>query len=455
MVMTSNDQVFILTTPAASRKKALLFVEETLFHKWGLQFGESLTIFAGRRSVPLLAQPFTADSPTIRISHEAKEFLHLPPISGPVSVLFEPKSRAIRIGPVMAVLINHELRDDGHFGEMEKFYQEMEAYCRKHGFPFFLMKLQSAAEEVLEGYFLAENGWTQMFLPFPDVIYNRIHSRRMESSAAFAQFTDELRAKEIPLFNGRFLAKHEVHQHLLLEHELLEHLPDTILLGEKEHFLSFIDRHHLLYFKPSSGSQGKNICRMTFRDDGFWLIEHAASTHKAFTVETKEKLFHTLKRLSRNREYIIQKGLLLFEKNQRKVDFRILLHKNEQLQWKVTSMVARAGDPGKIVSNLAQGGIMQNAADFLKETFKREEAALINQSLMQLARKTAKALDEHHEEHFGELGIDLALDTELHPWIIEVNSKPSKKFQGNYEAFRPSVKSLIDFMYTLKTQNHS
>lgn len=374
--------------------------------------------------------------------------LSLPSFSDPVCVSFHTDERTLRIGPILAVLINQIPQQDGTFGEMEIFYQEMATFCNQKGLPFFLAKPQTLAEGTLTGYWPGQNGWETLELPIADVFYNRIHSRRLEGTSGFEKFSTDLKSLAIPMFNGRFLSKHDVHGLLLYENSLLPHLPDTMLFNEQEPFMTFLNQHPMSYLKPSSGSQGRNICKLT-ESTGRWIIEHAGTEHNAHTIETKEKLFIALKKFCRNQTYILQKGISLLEIDQKLVDFRILLHKNGQHRWKVTSMVARIGDPGNIVSNLAQGGVMKNGADFLKEIFDHQEAGRLYQNLIRLAKKTACALDDNHPELFGELGIDLALDMDKHPWIIEVNSKPSKKFQGNYETFRPSVKSIIEFMLVL------
>ncbi|WP_407407211.1 YheC/YheD family protein [Peribacillus sp.] len=442
------QKVFITVNSAATRKKALLFVEEKLFQEWDLQYGEPLTLIAGRRSVPVLVQTFASPESTIKISHDTNQFLSLPPFSGPVSVSFHAEERTLQIAPFLAVLINQGPLQSGTFGEMEPFYQEMIAYCNQKGFPFFLAKPQPLADGILTGYWPGANGWETLELPVPDVFYNRIHSRKVEGTPLFENFSSELKSLAIPMFNGRFLSKHDVHELLLSDYSLLPHLPETVMFNEQEPFMTFLDKYPVSYLKPSTGSQGRNICKLT-ESSGRWVIEHAGTENNIHTIETKEKLFSALKKFCRNQAYILQKGISLFEIDQKLVDFRILLHKNGQHQWKVTSMVARIGDSGNIVSNLAQGGVMKNGFDFLKEIVDHQEAKRLYQSLIRLAKKTAVALDDNHPELFGELGIDLALDSNKHPWIIEVNSKPSKKFQGTYETFRPSVKSIIEFMYAI------
>ncbi|MDM5454933.1 YheC/YheD family protein [Peribacillus simplex] len=449
----NHQKVFITVNPAVTRKKALLFIEEKLFEEWGLQFGEPVTIMAGCRSVPVLVQPFPSSMPTLKLSFDMNQILSLPAFPDPISVSFHKEGRSIKIGPFFAALMNQTPLQDGTFGEMEKFYQEMKSYCNQQGIPFYLVKLQSLKDGVVEGYQTGPDGWHILPLPIPDVFYNRIHSRKLEASHSFELFKNELEARSIPMFNGRFLSKYDVHELLISENDLLPNLPDTILFNEKEPFLTFIEKHSVIYFKPASGSQGRNICRLTQVAEK-WKIEHSGHLRDVHFADTYEKLYNALKRFSRKQAFILQKGISLFETDQRKVDFRILLHRNDQLQWKVTSMVARIGDPGTIVSNLAQGGLMKNGPDFLREAFDLHEASHIYQKLVRLAKNAAQALVENHDDSFGELGIDLALDTDTHPWIIEVNSKPSKKFQGNYEIFRPSVKSIIDFMLVLNRENY-
>ncbi|WP_057912518.1 YheC/YheD family protein [Peribacillus muralis] len=449
----NHQRVFITVNPAETRKKALLFIEENLFGEWGLHFGEPVRIIAGCRSIPVLVQPFPASNPTLKLSYDMNQFLSLPAFSDSISVSFHPEGRTIQIGPFFAALTNQTPLQDGTLGEMERFYQEMTSYCNQQGIPFYLVKLQSLQEGIIEGLMTGQNGWETVTLPIPDVLYNRIHSRKLEASHSFELFKIELEARAIPMFNGRFLSKYGVHQLLNQEYELLPSLPDTILFGEREAFLPFIEKHSIIYFKPASGSQGKNICRLT-QVAGKWKIEPSGKKQELYFADSVEELFNTLKRFSKKQVFILQQGISLFETDQRKVDFRILLHQNDQLKWKISSMVARIGEQGAIVSNLAQGGLMKNGSDFLKEVFDYPEAGRLYQKLIRLAKNTARAIIEHHDESFGELGIDVALDEDGHPWIIEVNSKPSKKFQGNYETFRPSVKSIIDFMLTLNYEKH-
>lgn len=328
------QKIFITVNPAITRKKALLFIEEKLFEAWDLQYGEPLTLMAGCRSVPVLVQPFPSSQPTIKLSFDTNQILSLPAFSDPISVTFHAEDRSINIGPFFAALINQLPLKDGTFGEMEKFYQEMKSYCHQQGFSFFLVGIQSLKEGVVEGYWPGQNGWQTLTLPIPNVFYNRIHSRRMEESPTFDLFTNELKSYSIPMFNGRFLSKFDVHELLLLEYELLSNLPDTILFNEKEEFFTFLENHSVIYLKPSSGSQGRNICRLT-QVDGEWKIEQTGHIQNVHIADTNEKLYNALKNSAENKPTSFKRGFPCLKSIREKLIFESFFIKTSSFNGKL------------------------------------------------------------------------------------------------------------------------
>lgn len=59
----------------------------------------------------------------------------------------------------------------------------------------------------------------------------------------------------------------------------------------------------------------------------------------------------------------------------------------------------------------------------------------------------AKGIEQAIPAHFGELGIDLAMDTTGRVWLLEVNSKPSKNDNTplSESKIRPSVKAMLEY----------
>ena len=290
-----------------------------------------------------------------------------------------------------------------------------------------------------------------MSLPVPDVVYNRIHSRKLENSESFHRFSTLLKEASIPFFNGSFLSKWDTHELLITEDSLNPYLPETILLQSEEEFVAFLQTHTEVFVKPVFGSQGRNISKLSHVSEG-WVLEHSSNKQDTHLIETEERLYRILMKNTKKRSFIVQRGIPLLDIDGHKTDFRVLLNKNKKLEWTITSIVARLGNAGHIVSNLAQGGEMKKASAFLSTVFERKEAIRIYKSLSSLALNVAKTVESKRDDLFGELGIDLALDSDNHPWIIEVNSKPSKKFQADSDKIRPSVKSIVEYMNALSVR---
>jgi glutathione synthase/RimK-type ligase-like ATP-grasp enzyme len=446
-----NNPSYKILISTIKESKASIYLDEMSCKRWQIQNGEKITIVAGQRSMSVDVHSFSSIERECKLSILTSQYLSLPNFTSPISITFFKSIKKLVIGPFFAIVMDQPLLSDGTFGDMETFFQEMNTYCSKRGFPIYLTDLQALQDEVITGYWPNEKGWESRELPLADVFYNRIHSRQLENSVHFEQFTADLQHHHIPLFNACFLSKFEVHTLLSKEEMLHPHIPESILFQHKDDVCAFIQDHPTTYIKPIFGSQGRQIGKVTKVDEGF-RFEHSGNVSDIYIAKTEIELFTFLKNFSKNRSFIIQKGISLLEWDRKKVDFRILLHQTKEHDWKVTSMVARMGGEGHIVSNIARGAEMKNGIQFLKERFDRPLALRLQQTLVQLAKKTAHQLTDQHHGLFAELGIDLALDDQLHPWIIEVNSKPSKKFEGNYEKVRPSVKAIIDCMTMLYTK---
>lgn len=428
--------------------KTLIYFTESLCKRWQLQTGEKMKIIAGQRLTFVEVQSLASTEKECKLSVNAAQSLSLPNFTQSILITFFEATKTLVIGPFLAILINGTLLDDGTFGEMETFFQEMKTYCSERGYPFYVTTLQASNDGLIQGYWPTNEGWKLRHLPLANVFYNRIHSRQLEQTALFKQFTTELQQQQVHMFNAKFLSKFEVHHLLLKEQALHPYLPKSILFQHKEDFLSFIQSYPSIYIKPIFGSQGRHIGKATKISKG-WVFEHSNPLYETKLIGSEIELFYFLKKFCKNRSYLIQQCIPLLEYDHKKMDFRILLHQAKDQVWKVTSMVARIGDSGHIVSNIARGADMKNATQFLKEKFDRTQALQLQQTLIQLAKKSAQSLAHQYQGLLAELGIDLALDNELHPWIIEINSKPSKKYEGHYHTFRPSVKAIVDCMNML------
>ncbi|MFP3488513.1 YheC/YheD family protein, partial [Staphylococcus sp. SIMBA_130] len=103
--------------------------------------------------------------------------------------------------------------------------------------------LQPWNETNVSGFIWNQRTWVETILPIPSVIYNRIHSRKLENSHFIKQLKVYWQQQKIPYFNESFLDKWDVHQKLLLSDEIVPYLPETVLLEGFDAIEIMITKH--------------------------------------------------------------------------------------------------------------------------------------------------------------------------------------------------------------------
>ncbi|WP_110928988.1 YheC/YheD family endospore coat-associated protein [Bacillus massiliglaciei] len=429
--------------------KAAVGISAGLLIDRGLKEGQSVIVKAGHRSISAEIQSLNVPGVKLCFSRSARQFLCLPHFEYPVSIEYCETENTLVISTFLAIVTNQSLQKDQTFGPMDKFFREMGLYSRMKGYTLYIACPQDCSDQKIQGVWENAGQWEETDMPLAEAFYNRIHSRRLERGAAFSEFTKQLAEQGIPIFNGSFLAKHDVHA-ILSNEPISSYIPATIPLYRPESILPFLNEYPVLFLKPTFGSQGRNICKLTKKGTDF-SVEHSTHPHENRGSVSLDEVLRLIRKLCQKQAYIVQEGIYLFEDEGKKFDFRFLLHR-EQEDWKVSSSTARLGDQNQIVSNIAQGAEMIKALNLLTSLFDRSEAYQLYQELKELALAAARLLSGKHPSLLGELGIDLALDREKKPWIIEINSKPSKKYEGEYERYRPSVKPIIEYMKYLTSK---
>jgi glutathione synthase/RimK-type ligase-like ATP-grasp enzyme len=352
------------------------------------------------------------------------------------------------IGPIIGLVTEIPAIHEGqepNFGSIHTFCKELNQFVTNAGGFFYVFHYQDFSDESVNGYYFDENKWVSAMLPLPDVVYNRIHSRRSEQTRYFTTFRNVLEQYSIPMFNDRFLSKWEVYQQLMQEDSIHPFMPETRLLSQ-ENLYEFIDQYEAIFIKPVHGSQGRNIMKLVKEDENI-LMQTSRNPQPNHPIKKylKNNVFYQLKPYLHNRINIIQQGIPLINFGDKTMDFRVLVHKNQQNLWDVTSLVARISAEQQFVSNLAKGGKIMKPLIALTSYFNKETAVQLVALMKELAIHAAEIISRNTNGITGELGIDIGVDNSGMPWIIEVNSKPSKNFEDKVTKIRPSAKAIIQF----------
>lgn len=361
-----------------------------------------------------------------------------------VSCQYNETKNELKIGPIIALLVSQ----DQPFGSMAAFIQEMARYCKKSHVIFYVMPLHLQHAEQIDmfnGYLYINNRWVKKELPLPDVIHNRIASRKLEKSETTTHLFAFLQKQRIPIFNERFLNKWEVFNAFKEETVLIPHLPNTTLYRKASDLDTMLQKHPVIYVKPINGSLGQKIMRIT-QNNGKFTLQFSHAVNIQANEYTLLALLRTVIPIVKKEPYIIQQGIPSLMYHDRHTDFRVLCNKDKTGKWQVSSIVARCSPHGQIVSNLAKGGTLHRPEQILNLRYNKRETEACLKFCNELALHCAHTIERHFHGIYGELGIDLIVDENGKPWIIEANTKPSKTDETNMtETIRPSTKALIQF----------
>ncbi len=330
------------------------------------------------------------------------------------------------------------------FGSITDFCRELAILCKENGYGFYVTSILHLLSEPRQGYSYNGTNWIKENVSLPAVLHNRIHNRFTEHSTPFTTLVHLLQQENIPFFNEHFLHKWEIHEILSDFLQLEPFLPTTTLFRKKENLLQMLENYEYIFIKPIYGSQGRNIFRVYKKNDIYHTAYNSYEGKKEYLFHTFDELFQNVKKNIGNKPYILQQGLHLLTYHNKSLDFRVLTHKKSAEKWAVTSIVARVSAENEFVSNIARGGEIKTLQEILLHSFGTKKALETKKVLYELAVNIATCLDTSLQGFYGEFGIDIALDVNGSPWMIEVNTKPSKNFLPSQSTIvRPSSKALL------------
>lgn len=367
-----------------------------------------------------------------------------------VRLKYHPSTRTLVVGPLIGVLINsvRQNNENRPFGTVTAFGRELTDAARQFGGLIYFFTpddiKQDASTVTGWGY---HHGWVQHTYPAPDVIYNRLTKRKLENKPSVQQFMKEVKSQYGTItFNERYVNKTEVFDSLRKEASLARYMPESHLFRGFHLLKSMMTRHATVFVKPITGSLGKGIIRIHRGPSGLECQFSSISGVKRQLYPSMARVFAAISPRLKKQQYQIQQGIPLLTVNDHPVDFRALVQKNIKGVWILTSIVARIAGTNHFVSNLARGGTLSSVSDaLLRSNLNPSQRKAVRGQLRRAAKEIARGIETNIGSHFGELGIDLAVDQRGKVWLIEVNSKPSKNENSALTPgrTRPSVKQFI------------
>ncbi|MBD3921441.1 YheC/YheD family protein [Paenibacillus sp. PR3] len=258
--------------------------------------------------------------------------------------------------------------------------------------------------------------WSIGRFPLPQVVYNRWYGtdpKLIERLGAAIGgnhcFNHINRLNKLDIYNK-------------LARWLAPHLPESFHYDEAD-VLNMLERHKEIYFKPLLGSMGRGVYRAEMNPSGDVRI---GQHYFAPKTVTNDHLFFQehMKKLVSSTPYIVQKGIPILQIDGHAFDIRSLVQKNEHGLWSVTNLVSRIAYKGSFNTSIFDKTCLSD--EVLNKLYPPQKVHAIMTSIYDISLRIAEIIDTETDYHLGEFSVDIALDSEAHPWIIELNGQPQK-----------------------------
>jgi hypothetical protein len=294
-------------------------------------------------------------------------------------------------------------------------------------------------QQSIIGLYRSNQKWVIGSFPFPQVVYNRCYGTNQEMIERL----------------GTVIGSHKFFNHLnqfnkleiynCLSRWLGDYLPETVAY-DKEIAVQLLDKHKVLYFKPFYGHKGKGVYRVELMNSGEIHIGlHYFSPQ--IIVKDAIQFQENIQMLLGSTPYIIQEGVNIQKINDQIFDIRALVQKNEMGLWSVTNLVSRIAIKGCYNTSIYEKACLSQ--DVLKRLYPPEKVNAIIRSIYDVSLRTAEIIDSDTSYHLGEFSVDLALDKDAHPWIIELNGKPQKDLYNGIHNRNEVYKRPIQYAHYL------
>lgn len=359
----------------------------------------------------------------ILISRSLLTKLHIP-----LNIVYQLhfSSEKVIIGPTIGLLLGekNQLYNPSY---MEKFSDRLGIYEKFGGLVMaFSSRSIDWEEKIAYGliYDPVQKKWEYGIAPIPAAIYRRNFHQKPDRIKQLIELTND------KLFNSHHYKKSDL---LLFQDEkkMKNHLPDTHLYKNMNEFIEFVNEKQKVILKPVSLSRGRGIFvieKNAGESEGYILYDHRKGFRLQHLIPDAEGLKEMLSNLNIFHEkYLYQTYIPLLKVNNRPFDVRVVMQKYDKEHWNCTGIECRVAGENEVLTNIARGGEAMTLEEVVKETGIDLSFEKVQKGILKLCRKFCSLMDKKENVHFAEFGLDIGLDQEGYPWIIEANIFPSFK----------------------------
>jgi hypothetical protein len=270
-------------------------------------------------------------------------------------------------------------------------------------------------DNTVEGFYYNPQNrkWVRASLPIPDSIFRKAP---MPQNICYKLS----KTTGNKLFNSYFFNKWEFWKTGLKYDIIKDHIPYTEKMISAERVVKLLEEYNFLYLKPISGTFSRGIVRLEKQNENY--LAKTNERIKPLLFANKEELFNYLLELKSRKSYLVQQGIDVVKLTGGYTSLRVIMQKNQELNWQCTGIISRVGEARGISSNFNSWGYGLTLEDFLVKSHNLTESEISNkrQEVIMICKSVCAMIDKTWG-NYGDVGIDIGIDNNLGVWIFEVN----------------------------------
>lgn len=432
----------------AQQSDKIVYLSRPLIKQLKLTGNKSIHLKLGKEMITASLRALKRSGNHLYLSSGVRNSIRVPK-SGNVMLLSNGDNE-LQLGPLVGILTDTIHTSEGPFGSRSGFIKQVIRIGDRRAYMYvFTPRDINWQQGTVYGYFLNAGGnWYRRVVPLPDVVYNRLPSRRAETSASISALKDRFIKRQIPIFNWSFFNKSDVYRLLDNDPEALTHLPESVSNPSAAKIKEMLEKYQFIYYKPTSGSLGIGIYRLTHHPRRGYFARYRKGNQN---VLVRYNSFQSLMRMLQARHagrlssYVAQQGIRLVEIDKCPIDFRFHMHKNGNNMWVPAGIGAKKAGRGSVTTHVNSGGSLMTPQQALSHTFGNEAEAVLERA-KSVAIKLSEAIERNYPHRLGELGLDLGIDKDGNVWMFEANAKPGRSI-FKHPALRSEGHASISYIF--------
>jgi hypothetical protein len=270
--------------------------------------------------------------------------------------------------------------------------------------------------------------WTQSKFPFPDVYYFRRGFQLVKNKEKIEKIWDTFDKMNIPSINSKFyFNKWQVYQQLTQYKDLQPHLPETRLYKNTSDLKEMFNKSSRLFLKSLRLDNGLGVMCVTKKENGYEYSTNLTEQSVRKYVKNLTDLTMEINSFYSDKPFIVQKSIDLIQVDNRVSDLRCDVQRNGQGTLECVAHSVRVSEKNSFITNTRTNPVIYRFDEFFKNNM-----GYSNEKISELKGRLEKLLVNVYEKieaiygQFGEIGIDIGIDTKGNIWFIECNAKPGK-----------------------------